>query len=125
MSSGFSLGSITDLPVTPDGGGYEPLELEERSVRTGLLADTEDATQLEVLQEAGRGCRIGSVGGRTRIPSILSTLQGYFEDRDVVTFTDCDGATYEVFILEYESRRGLTQDFFYKATLVEWEVVVP
>lgn len=116
----FSIGTIEDLPVDEEGGGYQRFEYENKATGTPLLGDGSTGLFNTVYQEPlGKKKRIARVGGTTQDPDIITTLRGYYETRAPVSFIDSEGDIRVVTITDWESRREVIGRRTYSMTLIE------
>lgn len=112
-----SLGTVADLMDATFTGFDYP----QNAQVVGLLAKDSSGGNA-VLQQSGLGFRQATLALWAE-DADMATIRGYYETREAITFTDFDGATSTVRLLDFT--RSLKLEGLWDVTVTMLEIVPP
>lgn len=101
MSLPFSITGVGSLLVDDDG--YDGFDRPPFATMTSILSNgTSSGDQL--IQSGSLPRRQAGLTGTSYLSADIATLRGYSDSKEVVTFTDGDGDTFDVVVMEFSAK---------------------
>lgn len=113
MAYPFALGTISAFLVET----YDGFDRPNRAALVDLISDG-TSTNDQVMQQGGQATNQATVTGWLYESADVVLARGYRDSKEIVDFTDGDGATWSVVVFDFTAK-SLTGRWRFTATLVD------